>query len=341
MANILDLFNQREVLNYLKTREFPALLGEQLFPEIKKQSLEFDQIKGANNATPVIASIHAFDTEAEIGSREAHTQTLGLAFIKRKIQLKEKDLIALRNPRTPAEQEYLMKQVYNDMEVLIAGVKARVEAMRMEALASGIVTLDENNLDAVVNYGIPDEQKEALAGANMWTDANSDPIDDLQRWSDSLISAPTRALTSRAVLSALLRHPKIISALFGRDSGRVASVSDLNNFLTQHQLPTIATYDRKYKKQIRDGTYQTHRYFPANKFVMFGSDTLGETVYGPTPEESRIIQDPSVDITTVGNVLGMVYEENLDPVGTWTKAVATALPSFPAADEVFQAQPIA
>ena len=43
----------------------------------------------------------------------------------------------------------------------------------------------------------------------------------------------------------------------------------------------------------------------------------------------------------VGNVLAMVYEENLDPVGTWEKAVATALPSFAAADEVFQAQPIA
>ncbi|MDY4024228.1 MAG: major capsid protein, partial [Enterococcus avium] len=34
-------------------------------------------------------------------------------------------------------------------------------------------------------------------------------------------------------------------------------------------------------------------------------------------------------------------ESNLDPVGTWTKAAGTALPSFPEADNVFQATVLA
>ncbi|WP_164670961.1 major capsid protein [Virgibacillus doumboii] len=341
MPNILELFSQKEVLNYLQNREYPALLGESLFPENKRQSLEFDQIKGAGK-TPVAASVHAFDTEAEIGSREASKQALELALIKRKIQLSEKDIVALENPRNTAEQQYLMQNVFNDMDVLVQGVKARIEAMRMEVIANGTVTLAENNLSATIDYGVPAENKEALSGTSLWTDtANSDPLGDLERWADQLDGNASRALTSKSVLNALLQHPAIIDALYGRGSQRMATRQELNAFLQQRDLPVIGVYDRKYRKQNADGTYTSNRYFANNKFVMFGEGTLGETIYGPTAEEIRLTRDPSIETSKVGNVLAMVYEENLDPVSTWTKAVATALPSFPAADEVFQAQPIA
>ena len=33
----------------------------------------------------------------------------------------------------------------------------------------------------------------------------------------------------------------------------------------------------------------------------------------------------------------MMYEEGTDPVSTWEKAVATALPALKCADELFQA----
>lgn len=340
MPNILELFNQPEVLNYLQGREYPALLGESLFPEVKRQSLEFDLIKGAGKV-PVIASVHAFDTEAEIGSREASRQALELALIKRKIQLNEKDIIALEHPRNAAEQQYLMQNVFNDIDVLVQGVKARVEAMRMEVLANGTVTLAENNLSAVIDYGVPAEHKEALSGTALWTDSTSDPIGDLERWADELDGQATRALTSNSVLTALLRHPSIIGAIFGSNSQRVPTRQDLNAFLQQHDLPVIGVYNQKYRKQAANGSYSTQRYFPANKFVMFGEGALGETIYGPTAEEIRLTRDPSIETSKIGNVLAMVYEEGKDPVASWTKAVATALPSFPAADEVFQAQPIA
>jgi hypothetical protein len=340
MPNILELFNQKEVLNYLTNREFPALLGESLFPEVKRQSLEFDLIKGAGK-TPVIANAHAFDTESEIGSREASKQAMELALIKRKIQLDEKDIIALENPRNNAEQQYLMQQVFNDMDALVAGVKARTEAMRMEALANGTVTLNGNGLNLTVDYGVPDENKEVLSGTSLWTDETSDPLGDMERWQDALNGSATRALTSKTVLNALLQHKTIIEALYGKGSQRMATRQEFNAFLQQRDLPVIGVYDRKYRKQNADGTYTSNRYFQNNKFAMFGDGELGETIYGPTAEEIRLTRNPEVDVNKIGNVLAMVYEESKDPVSTWTKAVATALPSFPVADEVFQAQPIA
>lgn len=340
MPAITELFTQNEVLNYVRDREYKPLLGETLFPERKQPSLKLDQLSGGSRI-PIAASIHDFDTEAEIGSRIANKQELELSLIKRKIQLNETDIIALENPRTQAEQDYLVGQVYNDIDSLVAGVRARVEAMRMEVLASGQVTVKENGLNFTLDYHVPAEHKEALSGTNVWTDASSDPLADIERWIDALDTTPTRALTSRKIYRALASHPKVITAIFGKDTGRVVSQADLDAFMETHNYPIIRTYDEKYKVQEANGKYTTKKYFPENKFAMFNDDLLGETLYGPTAEETRLTRDPSVDTSIVGNVLASVYDETRDPVGTWTKAVATALPSFAAADEVFQAQPIA
>jgi hypothetical protein len=336
----MELFTQNEVLSYVRDREYKPLLGETLFPERKQPSLKLDQLSGGSRI-PIAASIHDFDTEAEIGSRIANKQELELSLIKRKMQLKETDIIALENPRTPAEQAYVVGQVYNDIDQLVAGVRARVEAMRMEVLAAGQVTVKENGLNFTLDYHVPAEHKEALTGTNVWTNENSDPLADIERWIDVLDTKPTRALTSRKIYRALATHPKIIAAIFGKDSGRIVSQADLDAFMETHGYPVIRTYDEKYKVQEANGKYTTKKYFPENKFAMFNDDLLGETLYGPTAEETRLTRDPAVDTTLVSNVLASVYDETRDPVGTWTKAVATALPSFAAADEVFQAQPIA
>lgn len=339
MPAITDLFSQKEVLNYLRDRQYAPMLGEELFPERKTPSLKFDQLSGGSRI-PIAATVHAFDTEAEIGSRVASKQELELTLIKRKLQLKETDIIALEQPRNQAEQDYLIGQVYNDVDQLVSGVKARIEAMRMEVLSNGTVSVNENGLNLTLNYHVPEAHKEVLSGTSLWTNENSNPLADLERWIDALDTAPTRALTSRKIYRTFAQHPKIIAAIFGKDSGRIVSQADLDAFMTTHGYPVIRTYDEKYKVQEKNGTYTTKKYFPENKIALFNDDLLGETLYGPTAEETRLSRDPSVDTSIVGNVLASIYDETKDPVGTWTKAVATALPSFAAADEVFQAQPI-
>lgn len=338
MPDVLELFGQKTMLDYSKTREYKPLLGETLFPEAKHSTLEFDMIKGGSSL-PTIASVHAFDTEAEIGSREASKQALEAAYIKRKMQITEKDLIALAQPRNEAEKNYLMQNVFNDVDTLVHGVRARVELMRIEALSKGKVTLNENGLDMSVNYHVPTDHQEALSGVGLWTAETADIIGDMERWADLLTDKPTRALTSTKILRAILRNSKIIGALFGKDSGRIPTRQDLNAFLQQHDLPVIAVYDSKYRKQGANGSYTSHRYLDENKFVMFGDGTLGETLYGPTPEESRMVRD-GADVSSVGKIITMVFEEGQDPISTWTKAAATAIPSFHAADNVFQAQTI-
>lgn len=331
--SVLELFNQKEILNYLKDRKYPAMLGEELFPEVKRQSLEFDMLTNGSK-TPVVASVHGFDTESEIGQREAEKMAIELALIKRKMQLKEKEIIALESPRNEAEKTYLMKNVYADIDSLVESIKARIEVMRMEVVATGKITLKENNLDASIDFGVPNENKATNVN---WSLENANPINDMITWKNQLDSAPGRVLTSTTVLAKILANKNVVNAIFGKDSTRIASVGELNNYLEQLQLPKIYTYDAKYRKLEANGTYTKHRYFPENAFVMMPAEPLGETIYGPTAEEIRLQRDPSIDIRLVGKILAMMYEEGKDPVSTWEKAVATALPALKCADELFQA----
>ena len=332
--SIAELFPQQEILNYLKERKFKAMMGEELFPEVKKQSLKFDVLTNKSR-TPVTASVHAFNTEAEIGQREAEKMAIEACLIKRKMQLKEEDIIALQAPRNEAERNYLMREVYNDIENLVQSVKARIERMRMEVTATGKLTLKENGLDITVDYGVPDDNK--ISNVN-WDLESANPIQDMIKWRNQLDSAPGRILTSNTILAKILSNKAVVNALFGKDTSRIASVGELNNYLNQLKLPSIYTYDEKYRKEKDNGQgYDKFRYFPENAFVMLPSDPLGETLYGPTAEEIRLTGNPSVDMKSVGKILAMVYDETLDPVGTWEKAVATAIPSLNCADEIFQA----
>jgi hypothetical protein len=102
-------------------------------------------------------------------------------------------------------------------------------------------------------------------------------------------------------------------------------------------LPTVASYDSQYRVQNANGTYTSKRYFEDGKFVLLPEGKLGDTVYGLTAEEIELRNKPGVDIQSFGNIIAEIYKTN-DPVARWTKAVATALPSYPYADQTFIAK---
>lgn len=349
MSNIKDILSKPLMLDYLKTRTYPPFIGQTLFPETKKPNMRFEYIKGARNV-PVIAHVHAFGTEAELGHREGFGKvSLKALLIKRKIGLDEEIIIELSNPRTDAEFQYLKNEVFNDVDNMVSAVRARIEKMRMDVLSTGLMPVDENGLSFTIDFLVPEANKPVLTGTDLWSSDDSDPIEDMTAWTeiirDTTGDVLTRTLTSGKVLSRLLRHPKIRSAMFGVNSAMMPTKAQLNAFLEQQGLPKIAVNDAKYRdfdKYDGDGNplYKTERYFAENKFVMMPDGTMGETLFAPTAEETRLIKDPGIDIRKIGNIIADIYETD-EPVGHWTKAVAIAAPSFPLADSVIQATVLA
>lgn len=335
MPQIADVFSNKELLSFTGNLERKPYLGQMLFPEEKHDGLDFSMIMGASNL-PVAAAVHAFDTESVIRQREISTQDIELLLIKNKVMLKEKDLIVINYPSWDARTNQAIKHVYNDVKNMVDGVDSKIEAMRMEALATGKVVISENNLNLTIDYQVPATNQETLSGAGLWSNADSKPLEDIQRWNLELDSPATRAVTTNKVMMTLLANASVQVAVTGV-TGKVPTKVELNNYLVAQGLPQIATYDEKYRMLKSDGTYEKKRYFPENHFTMIPDGDMGQTLFGPTAEERRILQDPSINVSTIGNVLAMVYEENLDPVSTWTKAVATAIPAFTQAHNVFQA----
>ena len=289
----------------------------------------------AGSRVPTIASVSAFDAEAEIGSREASKMTAELAYVKRKMQITEEMLIKLQSPRNTAEENYLKQYVFDDIDAMVQAVKARGEKMTMEMFATGKITDKKNGI--AVDYGVPKQHQKTLSGTKTWDKSDASIIDNLQDWSDSLDVTPTRALTSKKVLRTLMRSTEIKEAIFGKDTGRVVGQADLDQWMTAQGLPVIRAYDGKYRDEDSKGNLTTSSYFPEDRIVLFNDEVPGQKIYGPTPEENRLISS-NAQVSNVGNIMAKIYETSEDPIGTWILAAATMLPSFASADDVFQAK---
>jgi hypothetical protein len=332
MPTIAELFTQPELIDYSANRTYPAMLGDELFPARRVESLKLDVLTRGTR-TPILANVTGFDAEAEIGSRDANKVIADLALIKRKMQIKETDLYALLNPRTPQEGEYLRNQVYDDFDVLNQGVLAQAERMAMELLATGKVTLSSDGKSGVIDYGVT-KAHQGTADVS-WSNADADPLTDLYNWSDALDITPTRGIIGKKLYRQFTTNAKVIAAVYGKDSGRVIGQKDLDDFLTAQGLPILRPYGNKYRTQDAKGKYITKTYWAEDKIALFGDDVVGEKIFGPTPEELANLAD--VQSSTVGNVYDMIYTETKDPVGTYEKASALALPSLAAPDEIYQA----
>lgn len=329
MARIDELFNTKELLNYYRVKKQPAMLGDTLFPARKIQDIKFDMITGANGL-PVSASIHAFDTETELASREVLQKGAAeLALIKRKIAIGEREIIAINNPRMDSEQKALVMELFKDGDKMVNSVQTRIEAMRMELLSSGEININENNVAVKLDYKVPSSNKKKFN----WSDPKTaNPLEDIKTLADAVEDAsgtkPTRILTSSKVLNKILACESVKKAIFGVNFDKIATRKDLNSLLESMELPQVAVYNAKYKVQNANGKYTTKRYFPENILSMFAENALGETIYGLTAEEIELLGSNKMEeAKMVGNIFVGVEKEG-DPVRRYTKAVATALPTL-------------
>lgn len=332
-TDILDLFPHQDVLDYTKTVQTPNLLGAELFPARKVQSNDI-KVLTSGTTVPVIAHVHAFDTEAEIGDRAAQVSETEPFFIKKKMILKEDDLVKLRTPRTPEEQSYIMNTVYDDLGNTVRSIDAATELMRMQALFAGVITVkDQNGGSYKVDYSIDKSQK----GTADFADDSKDPIEQILEWSQSVSVTPTRAIMSQKALYALRKNKNVVANIFGSNNGRTVMQSDLDAFMQNNGLPILRAYTGKYADVDTKGKKTVKNYVDDNQFAMFADGIVGETVYGLTPEEARAVAAGDVESSQIGNMFADRYEETHDPIRSVIKVSTMVVPTLAQADNIFQA----
>ncbi len=338
MPDILNLISDSDRLdfsqNFSVTR--PAYIGDRIFPDQKTESLKAEYLRLADGATiPTMATVHAFDTEAEIGTRPALEKTeVEKLLIKRKINQTER-MRQLTENGVYAD-DAVVRYVFDDMRLMAESVKARTEVAKMEVLATGKMTIKENNLDMTVDYGVPT----ANTGFKVDFGADADIIGQIQAIADKAASsghALSEMVLGTKILRKLATNKGIQTLVYGTvGTGTYVTAEKLRSLFTDlFGFGQITTNDLRYKVQAANGAEKSQRFFPEDKVSFLSNGTaasFGVGLWGVTPEEAEYGQ---YNEKSASQFVTITQWATPDPVAVWTKASGLFIPVLPDPNALF------
>lgn len=322
-----------------------GLLGDALFPERRTQELMFKYLKGAGGGA-VMAHVMPHNSEAPlVGRRGIETVQGEIPAIKQKRYQDANTLIRLQSA-DELIQSQAVQAIFDDVSAARLGIAARLEKLRMDALATGSASqLTEEGIVYTVDYGVPSGHKETLAGTDLWSTSTATPLADLESWQNTMVGdtgqSMATAITSTQVIAALRSHESVRKAIWGVNYDRRVTLEQLNQFLTEQGLPTFLAYDLMVQQQAANGAISSVRLWPANRLTLIpalAGAGVGRTHRAPTAEEAVQSIADGVIVIDGFRIATHVYVSTNDPKGVVTLGVASTFPSFERADHVFQAQ---
>ena len=332
--NIFGLVAKKDLLQigYDVTR--PNDPVDQLIDDDKTDNLiaEWESI-AAEYGIPVMAQFHAFDVEAQKTMRvpiDIHNIEKGL--IKVKIDQSER-LRALMG-RGVTSESALYNRVLNDGFNLAEEVFTRSKVAKNELLATGKITIRENNLNLTVDYGVP------AANVNKIIDFGagaSKPLDeqllDLVSEARSAGAPITGIYTSQAMVNKLRKNSALQAVINGTSMvGKLIRNADLEAYLSEELgINRVLVNDLNYSLPLTMGNdgrpvVSKRRYYPEDKITFFSADNkIGRGLWGDPPEVSAAKYMEVEQSQVSPYVYVTQYAEN-DPAVTWTKASGLFMP---------------
>lgn len=332
---VLELFPTHDLVNYASTVGIKQYPLTELFPVHKFATDDIWVINGQTNI-PEIAHIHGEDTESEIGTRSGEKTSVEPYILKRKMLLKGSEIRKLNMPRNADELAYLKGVVYNDATNLVNSVNVALELQRVKALTENGFTIGTamsgSGSEQKFDYDLPTSSQ--LATVN-FADPSIDPIEVLETWVDSADFDVTRGILSKKAFNAIRTNPNTVKRVNGLNSQfslKSVMASELNNFLTDNNMPELVVYTQKYKE---NGV--TKNMIADGRLALFGDGIVGETAFGITEEEAALGSESNVDLSTIGNVALTSWHESTDPIVNGIKATALAVPTIAQKNTLLQA----
>ena len=337
---IFDIIQAPELAAYWTelTQDEAPFLGEELFPNDKKRGLDIKWIKGSRGL-PIALKASAFDAEAvprpRIGFDRLSAQ---MPYFKESKYIDEELRQELNMVLETGNQAYIdsvTNRVFDDETALLRGASAIREAMRMQALTTGVVSLASNGQAYEFDYGIPSTHK--VNATTAWSNTSTaDPIEDMIKGKELILDETgvevTRAVCDRETWRNLRNNDKIVKAIYVLSNGQ-ATVSDtrLHQFILDETGLDVVVNNKRYV----DYAGATQKYIPANTFVMFPDGNLGRTWFGTTPAESDLMGGQVANVSIVDTGVAITTVQKADPVQVETIVSQICLPSFEAADQVY------
>ena len=340
MGLIYDKVRASNIAGYFNTLQenVDSTLGESIFPARKQLGTKLSYITGASGQSVALKAA-AFDTNVTVRDRvsaEMHDEQM--PFFKEAMLVKENDrqqLNLVKDTGNEALVNTIVAGIFNDNLTLVNGARARLEAMRMQVLATGKIAFTSDGVNKDIDYGVkPDHKKQV---SKSWAEPSATPLADLE---DAIETARELGLNpERAIMNAktfgLIRKAastvKAIKPLAG--DGSSVTKAELQNYVADNYGVEIV---------LENGTYRNEKgevskFFPDGHLTLIPNGPLGNTVFGTTPEESDLFADNTVnaDVEIVDSGIAVTTTKTTDPVNVQTKVSMVALPSFERLDDVY------
>lgn len=281
---------------------------------------------------PVMAQFHGFDTEAKTTFRvpvDRHNIEKGL--IKVKINQSERMRTLLRSG---VQNDDLYDYIIRDGVRLSDQVVTRSKVAKNELLATGKVTIKENNLNLTVDYGVPN----ANTSLTLDLSSSADVISQIQTIVDNARNAGvtiTGIYTSSANINKMRQNAGLQTAINGNiGAGSMIRKTAMEEFLSEEfGINTILTNDLTYGKSATIGSngrpnITTARYFPQNKVTFFATNPggrLGRGLWGDPPEIDNA-RFYSNEEPSSSPFVYVTQKMEWDPAVLWTKASGLFMP---------------
>ena len=310
LANISVQFDYK-----IATADF---IGLKLFPMVKTPNLKvamYNLLKGSE--VPVIALVHAFDSEARNGDRPNFEEIKAeLLLIKEKINQGEELRKKVRDMGMDASERTLINAIYDDISNEIAKVLTAFERRACEALSTGKCVVDENGAKVTVDFKLSADNKIAFTG---WSDPTHDIVADMASLKVASKNKIVRQIVSSKVLGYMLANDKLNA--FATAKLMPMTQDFVTNYISTALGIEIIVDDRTYKTAYNGG--KEYRFFDEDTVISLTTrGTVGQTLMTTTPTE-----DAGKTDTTYGFVAVHQWTTD-DPYTSWTKAEGVGLPVF-------------
>lgn len=343
--NLSDYINSKNIALYIKELPAESTIDKTLFPDKKVTGTKLEMAKGAKKKA-VALRMSTFDAAAKMRalSADLNVKSTEIPFFKESMGIDETTRRDLQNAIGANNENFvnaLLGQVFEDYANLVDGANIVAKKMRASVIQNGLLNFTSKDGDIVVDYGVPLNHRETLTSTDMWTDPSSDIVGDIKAWqkaiTDDQYAKPTiLLLTEKTFDSTFLINTAITNHIKNSNLNTSLILSQANYLQFAKEILQLTVIFLEDVTYIPSEGASPIPYYTDGKVTLMSGATLGNTVYGTTPEEfDKQSGSSKLDTYMVGTGTAITTMIKEDPVTVDTKVSVMPIVSFDRADEVF------
>ena len=287
--NLTDLLNAKSLNKYYAGVKGTTLV-EAMFPAVFSNTFDINTFGSLDGGAVEILQSSQLDADVMFRDWDLKTTTKeDKQFFREGMKLDEKrrkELLEILNTNNQSIIASYSENIFNKFagkNGFLGSARAIAAYTASQFLSTAKVTfVDENGGGQTINYRLADKYKETLAGTNIWSAATAKPLEDLERWKETVEEGGGNveiALMSKATYNTLKKHDTV-KALFKNVIVTVTPAL-IKSTIEDVIGMTILIWDEK----IKVGK-TTKNVFPDNIVTLIPNGQLGVMEYGPTPTKT-------------------------------------------------------